>query len=103
MPALAPATASNTVAISVTASSAATALPTRGGDQIIVTSPAANAIAFIAFGTSSTTVVIPTTSANGIPILPSTAQTFTVPQGNTHVAVIGTSGSTLYFTVVDGE
>jgi hypothetical protein len=102
MPALAPITPNNTIAVSVTASSAATALPTARGDQIMVTSPAANAIAFIAFGTASTTVVIPTTSANGCPILPGTAQTFTVPPGNTYVAVIGSVSTTLYFTVGDG-
>ncbi len=102
MPALAPFTPANTVAIAVTASSVATVLPVRGGDQIIVTSPVANAIAFIAFGIASTTVVIPTTTTNGCPILPGTAQTFTVPPGNTHVAVIGSVSSTLYFTVGDG-
>ncbi len=103
MPSLAPMTPGNTVAIAVTATSVATLLPTRGGGQIIVTSPLANNIAFIAFGSASTTVVIPTTAQNGCPILPGTAQTFTVPPGNTHVAVIGTVASTLYFTVGDGE
>lgn len=102
MPSLAPITPGNSVAISVTASSVATLIPASQGDQIMVTSPAANAIAFIAFGISTTTVVIPTTTTNGCPILPGTVQTFTVPPTNTHVAVIGSVSSTLYFTRGDG-
>lgn len=102
MPALAPITPGNTVAVAVTASSAASLLPASQGDQIMVTSGAGNAIAFIAFGISSTTVVIPTTTTNGCPILPGTVQVFTVPPTNTHVAVIGSTSSTLYFTRGDG-
>lgn len=103
MPATSPLTAGNSIAITVTASSAASALPTLHGDQVMVSSLSGNAIAFIAFGTASTTVVIPTTSTNGIPILPGTVQAFTVPPGTTHVAVIGTAANTLYFTCGDGN
>ena len=102
MPSLAPITVGNTVAVAVTASSAASLLPVSQGDQIMVTSPAGNAIAFIAFGVSTTTVTIPTTTQNGCPILPGTVQTFTVPPTNTYVAVIGSVSSTLYFTRGDG-
>ncbi len=93
----------NTVAVSVTATSAATALPTLRGNQIVVSAPSANAIAFIAFGAGSTTVVIPTTQTNGYPILPGTKEVLTVPPGATHVAVIGSVSSTLYFTAGDGQ
>lgn len=102
MPALAPFTPGNSIAVSVTATSAYTALPTGHGDQIMVSSPVANAIAFIAFGISTTTVVVPTTSTNGCPILPGTVQVFTVPPGVTGVSVIGSTSSTLYFTAGDG-
>jgi len=98
-----PFTPGSSIAVSVTASSAATVLPTLRGNQIMVSAPAGNVIAFIAFGTASTTVVIPTTQTNGCPILPGTVQVFTVPPGSTHVSVIGTVGSTLYFTAGDGE
>lgn len=98
-----PFTPGSSIAVSVTATSAATALPTLSANQIMVSAPAANAVAFIAFGTASTTVVIPTTQQNGCPILPGTVQVFTVPPGATHVAVIGSVSSTLYFTAGDGQ
>jgi hypothetical protein len=99
---LSPFTPGNTVAITITSSSAETAIQTGTGDQVMVSSLAGNAIAFVAFGISSTTVTIPTTATNGTPILPGTVQVFTVPPGTTHIAVIGTSG-TLYVTRGDGE
>lgn len=98
-----PFTPGASIAVAVTASSVATSLPALGGNQIVVSSPAANAIAFIAFGTGSTTVVIPTTSANGYPILPGTKETLTVPANATHVAVIGSVSSTLYLSTGDGQ
>jgi hypothetical protein len=98
-----PFTPGSTIAVSVTATSAATALPTLRGNQVMVSAPAGNVIAFIAFGVSNTTVVVPTTQTNGCPILPGTVQVFTVPSTATHVSVIGTVASTLYFTAGDGE
>lgn len=98
-----PFTPGQTIAVSVTAASAATALSTLKGNQVVVASPAANNIAFVAFGTASTTVVIPTVATNGYPILPGTKETLTVPPGATHVAVIGSVSSTLYFTGGDGQ
>lgn len=109
MPSLAPITPGNSIAITVAATSAAVAIPgrsamTQGADQVYVTSLAANAVAFVAFGISTMTVVIPTgTAANGIPILPGTSRVFTVPPGYTHIATIGTAGNTLYVTVGDGQ
>lgn len=114
MPALAPFTPANTVAITVTASSAVTALPVATatglpttaahGDQVRISSLSGNAICYIAFGISTTTVVIPTgTAANGVPILPGTVETFTIPPGITSIAVIGTLNNTLYVTCGDGQ
>lgn len=103
MPSLAPLTPGSNIAITVAATSAAVALPLLYGDQIMVTSPAANAIAFIAFGISTLTVVIPTgTNRNGVPILPGTVNVFTVPPAATHIATIGTVANTLYVTGGDG-
>lgn len=93
----------NTTLITVASSSAAVAL-TGTGDQVMVTSLAANAIAYFAFGASSVAVVIPTngTPANGIPILPGQTRIFTCPPGSGYVATIGTAGNTLTFTRGDG-
>lgn len=102
MPALAPFTPGYTKIITVAATTASLALPT-GGDQILVSSLAANAIAFINFGDSTVTVVIPTgTQQAGTPILPGTVQTFTIPIGATHIASIGTAANSLYITRGDG-
>src|SRR5882757_7694149 len=103
MPSLAPLTPGGSIAITVAATSAAVALPILRGDQIVISSLAANAVAFIAFGISTLTVVAPTgTQQNGFPILPGTAQTFTVPPAATHIATIGTAANTLYMSAGDG-
>ncbi len=102
MPALAPFTPGNTKIITVAATTASLALPT-GGDQVLISSIAANAIAFVNFGDSTVTVVIPTgTQQAGTPILPGTVQTFTIPNGATHIATIGTTSNILYVTRGDG-
>ncbi len=98
-----PFTPGQTIAVTATGASVATALPTTKGNQVMVSSPGTNGIAFIAFGISTTTVVIPTTATNGTPILPGSIQLFTVPASATHVSVIGTLNNTLYFTAGDGE
>lgn len=104
MPALAPFTPGSSIAITVAATSAAVALPTKPGDQVLISSLAANAIAYIAFGASTLTVVIPTgTAANGVPILPGTQRVFTVPANATHIASIGTLNNTLIVTAGDGQ
>lgn len=103
MPSLAPMTPGNSIAITVAATSAAVALPSKYGDQIMISSLAGNAIAYIAFGISTVAVVAPTSTAqNGVPILPGTVQTFTVPGNATHIASIGTVANTLYITGGDG-
>ena len=108
MPALEPFTPSLTKAITVSATSAALALPLTSSpvqrpNQVMVSSLAANAVAFIAFGISTDTVVIPTgTASNGTPILPGTVQIFTVPPTATHILSIGTAANTLYVTEGDG-
>jgi hypothetical protein len=67
------------------------------GYQLMVTSPAGGAIAFIAFGSATVEAAVTDT-----PILPGTVQIFTVPASTLYVAAIGTSGTTLYFTSGDG-
>lgn len=103
MPSLQPITFGNSIAITVAAASAVVALPTPRGDQVIISSPAANGVNFIAFGAVGTVVVIPTgTPANGLPVLPNSARYYSIPPGATHIATIGVAANTLYVTVGDG-
>ncbi len=84
-----------TVSRSVTGTTARVALFKPGtSQQIMVSSPAGNAIAFIEFGDATVVAV----AATGTPILPGAIYTFTVGDAVTNVAAIGTSGTTLYFT-----
>ena len=92
-----PFTPGATVSRTVSGASANVALNNAGAMQVMVTSLAANEIAFIKPGTSAITAALTDT-----PILPGTVQVFTVPPGTTHMAAIGTSG-TLYFTSGDGQ
>lgn len=104
MPALAPFTPGKTVLITVAATTANLAIPAPRGDQVLVTSLAGNAIAYIAFGDTSVAVVAPTgTATSGIPILPGTQKVFTIPPGAVNVASIGTAGNSLYITSGDGQ
>lgn len=104
MPSLQPMTPGATIAITVAATTAAVAIPTPLGNQVIISSLAANAIAFVNFGISTVAVVIPTgTKQNATPILPGTVQTFTIPADATHIATIGTAANTLYVTSGNGE
>lgn len=88
-----------TVIATVAATTAVLTL-SKGGitQQIMVQSLAANAVAFINFGTSSVTA----TTSTGTPILPGQSYTFTVGADTTSVATIGTAGNTLYFTSGQG-
>lgn len=99
MPALAPFTPAGTVSRTVTGTTARVALSKANLNQVMVTSAAGNSIAFINFGTSTVEAAVTDT-----PILPGTVQVFTVPSGGltTHVAAIGTSSTTLYFTSGEG-
>lgn len=98
MPALAPFTPAGTVSLAVTGASGRVALAKSGLNQVVVTSPGSSAIAFITIGDSAGTAAVTDT-----PILPGTVQTFTIPTTATHVAAIGTAGTTLYFTVGEGQ
>lgn len=94
-----PFTPGTTVSRAVTGSTANVALPSTRGNQIVVASAATNTIAFINFGTSASV----TAAVTDYPILPGTKETLSVPPGMTHVAAIGTTGTTLYFTAGDGQ
>jgi hypothetical protein len=83
--------------LAVTDATGSVALAKSGLNQVMVTSAAANSIAFIAFGTSAVTAAVTDT-----PILPGTVQVFTIPHSVTHVAAIGTASTTLYFTSGEG-
>ncbi len=88
-----------TVSRTVSGTSAAVALAKTGNPQtILVTSPTANAIAFIEFGDSTVAAV----AATGTPILPGTVMTFTVGAAVTHMGAIGSAG-TLYATCGHGQ
>ena len=101
MPATSPFTPGSSILITVAATSAAITMPTTKGDQIVISSLAANAIAYVAFGSS---VVIPTgTAANGFPILPGTVNVLTVPPGATQLSTIGTVANTLIASFGDGS
>jgi hypothetical protein len=93
-----------TVIVTVAATTATVALAKTGvTQQITVSSPAANAVAFIEFGSSSVTAVVPVgTTPGGTPILPGIKYTFTVGSNVTNVATIGTANNTLYFTCGQG-
>lgn len=88
-----------TKTITVATSSAVVQLAFPSIDQqVMVTSIAGNAVAFIEFGTSAAAAAV----ATGCPILPGTANMFTVGPATTHIATIGTAGNTLYVTCGDG-
>jgi hypothetical protein len=97
MPALAPFSPGGTVTLVSGGASTNVALPATAGDNLMITSPAGGAVAF--FKTGNSTVVA--SVASDTPILPDTAQMFTIPPDHTHVAAIGVA--TLYFTVGDGQ
>ncbi len=65
---------------------------------VMVTSPTANATAFIEFGDSTVVAV----AATGTPILPGTVMMFSVGANVTHIAAIGSAG-TLSITCGHGQ
>lgn len=84
-----------TKVITVAATSAAVTLPFQAVDQqIMISSLAANGIAFVEFGISTVSAAVTT----GTPILPGKAYVFTVAPTATHIATIGTVANTLYVT-----
>lgn len=98
MAAVNPISPAGTVSRTVTGSSANVALA-KAANQVVVTSPSTNSIAFIAFGTSSSV----TAAVTDTPILPGTVQVFSTGVNITYVAAIGTAGTTLYFTSGEGQ
>lgn len=88
-----------TVSRAVDGTSARVALAKTGVNQTVeIQSPAGNSIAFIEFGDSSVAAV----AATGYPVMPGVDKIVTVPAAATHVAAIGTTGTTLYFTCGHG-
>lgn len=84
-----------TKTITVAATTAAVQLAQPGTDQqIMVSSLAANAIAFVEFGPSTIAAAV----ATATPILPGRVYTFSVGPDTTHIATIGTAANTLYVT-----
>ena len=94
-----PFTPAGTVSRTVSGSTASVALAkgSRAG-TVLISSLAANAVAFIEFGNSDVTASLTTST----PILPGTQRVFTVGNNVTHMAAIGTAG-TLYATVGAGH
>ncbi len=97
MPSLGPFTPGVTVSRTVTGTTARVAI-TGAGEQITITSAPDNTLAFINFGDSAVTAAV-----TDFPVAPGTEQTVTIPPGATHVAAIGTTGTTLYFSRGDGS
>jgi streptogramin lyase len=94
-----PGTPAGTVSrtVSGTTANVALAKPT---NQVMVTSLAANAIAFVAFGSTSAVVAV---AATDTPILPGSVQVFSIPAvAGMYAAAIGSAG-TLYFTSLEGS
>lgn len=90
-----PFTPGATKSLNVTNSTASVGLTNGALDQqVMVTSAVNNALAFIKFGGTGVTAAVTDT-----PILPGAIMVFTIGISVTTVAAIGTSGTTLYFTV----
>lgn len=88
---------SKTITVAATTAAVQLAFPSVD-QQVMVTSVAGNAVAFIEFGISTQTAVVLTSC----PILPGTVNMFTIGPTVTHIATIGTAGNTLYVTCGDG-
>lgn len=88
-----------TVTITVTGSSAATALTHPGRSRAVVYN-AGSADVFVEFGASDVAAAV----ASGYPIGPGMKETIAIDPANTHIAAIsGTTGQTLYVSVGAGE
>jgi hypothetical protein len=89
-----------TVAAAGVTTTTAFALPFTAEQQVLVTAlPGNTTVAFIRFGISTVTA----TTAVDVPILPGSAQLFSVGPAATHVAVVSASAATLYFTCGHGS
>jgi hypothetical protein len=85
----------STVTLAVTGTSARATLSKTGypPNTVEVQSATGGSIAFLAFGDSTVTA-----TTSGYPILPGVDKVISVPPDVTHIAAIGTTGTTLYFT-----
>lgn len=90
-----PFTPAGTVSRAVTGSTASVALSATGfpASTVEIQSLPGNSVAFIKFGDSTVTA-----ATTDYPVLPGVDKIVTVPPNVTHVAAIGTTGTTLYFT-----
>lgn len=88
-------TSASTASISGTTSTASAAIP-EGGRQVRIANLSTDTTAFIKFGASDVEAAV-----TDIPILPSTAEAFTVPDDATHVAAI-TAADTATIKVTSG-
>lgn len=94
-----PFTPAGTVNVSATTSSDRVELAAGAIDQVMVTVPAGDAMAFVEFGDS--TVVA--TAASSTPVLPGAAYIFTVGPATHMAAITAASTATVYATGGQGE
>lgn len=95
-----PFTPNGSATLAVTDASARVALPTVGGDQLLIFAPAANDVVFLKFGGSTVEA-----AETDIAIPPGFNRILTFPSNATHVAAIAASGESgsLYITRGDGQ
>lgn len=91
-----------TVNVSSSGSSASVALTAYAQDrpkQVLITSPASNPLAYVAFGNSGVTA-----ATTDLPILPGTSRIVTVSAGVSHAAIIPDTASAtkMFFTTGHG-
>jgi hypothetical protein len=85
---------------SVSASTTSSAVAMVGAGETVLVTNAANAVAFVAFGTSGST----TAKSASLPLLPNSRALLAANVYMTHAAVILTGGTgTVYFTLGDGS
>lgn len=94
-----PFTPSATVNVAATTTTANVALADSAVDQVLVTVPAGDAMAFVAFGDSTVTA----SAASSTPILPGAAYIFTVGPVTHMAAITGAATATVYATIGQGE
>lgn len=80
-----------------TARVALTAFSADRPKQVLVSSPAGGALAFVKFGDSTVEA-----AATDTPILPGTQRIFTIAAGVSHGAAFAASSTTIYFTSGQG-
>ena len=93
-----------TTSITTAASSARVALVPSGQHQFAITNADTSNVAFVEFGTSTVTAVVPSGATPGsMPILPGQTRGITVSGDVTHAASICSAGTpVVYFTPGDG-